>query len=170
MQSVKLICLDVDGTMTDGQIYYDSLGNEMKSFNVKDGMAISQAISMGLEFAIITGRNSKIVSKRAEELGIKYVYQSAKNKKKIIEELMEIENLNVNEVLFIGDDINDLISMNYCGYAACPRDACKEVRDVSDLISTYSGGKGAVREIVETVLKSNKMWDFILKDFEYIKQ
>jgi len=170
MKNIKLICLDVDGTMTDGQIYYDSLGNELKSFNVKDGMVISQAISMGIEFAVITGRTSNIVSNRANELGIKMVYQGIKNKKKLIKSVLNEKQYDVEEVLFIGDDINDLSSMNYCRYSACPADACQEVKSIADMVSSHKGGKGAIREIVEKVLRDKGKWNIIIKNFEFKAQ
>lgn len=170
MNGINLIFLDVDGTMTDGQIYYDSFGNEMKSFNVKDGMAISQATSLGIEFAIVTGRKSEIVSKRAKELGINLVYQGIKNKKDIVKMVMYEKKKDSKEVLFIGDDINDLDSMMYSGYSACPLDACEEVKNVANIVSNYDGGKGAIREIVENVLKQKKQWGTIITDFKYKNQ
>lgn len=165
MKEIKLIAIDVDGTLTDGKIYYDSNGNEMKAFNAKDGMAISQAVKLGINIAIITGRESEIVSKRAEELGVKYVFQGVHNKLEVLFNIMKELNILRKNVMFIGDDINDLECINNVGIGACPKDSVKEVQVSCKYISKYNGGNGAVREIVENVLREQGKWDKIINNY-----
>lgn len=165
MRDIKLIVLDVDGTLTDGKIYIDNLGNEMKSFNVKDGMAIAQAIKNKVDCAIVTGRSSEIVKKRAEELGIKHVYQGIQNKKEQLKFIINDLNIEVENCAYIGDDINDLEVMSLVGFSACPNDAAYEVISNSDFISRYNGGNGAVREIIEHILKSKEIWNKIVENY-----
>lgn len=170
LKEIKIIILDVDGTLTDGKIYYDSIGNEMKSFNVKDGMAISQAIKNNIDFAVITGRESFIVEKRCKELGIRRIYQGVHNKLEIIDEILLELNINYDNIMYIGDDINDLKVIENIKYGACPSDAAIEIREKCFFVSKFSGGNGAVREILEYVLKEKGIWDNILKKYVGGKQ
>lgn len=170
MQEIKLIVLDVDGTLTDGKLYYDSNGNEMKSFNVKDGMAIGQAIKNGIDIAIITGRKSKIVERRAEELGIKHVYQGIQNKAKCLQKILFQLNLENKDTMYIGDDINDLDVINRVRLSACPQNAAEELKERVTFISKYNGGEGAVREVVEKVLKVKGKWNEIVNNYAWIEQ
>lgn len=165
LQNIKLIALDVDGTLTDGKIYYDSNGNEMKAFDVKDGMAISQASKNGIAIAIITGRNSIIVEKRAKELGIKHIYQGINSKVEVIDSIVKQLAITLEEVIYIGDDINDLEVMGKVKYAACPNDAVKEVKEICNIVSIKNGGNGAVREIIEHILKKQRNWINIVEKY-----
>lgn len=170
MKDIKLIVLDVDGTLTDGKIYIDSSGNEIKAFNVKDGMAIAQAIKHGIDCAIITGRNSEIVNKRASELGIKHVYQGIHNKKQQLEFILNDLNISKDNCAYIGDDINDLEVMKEVKFSACPSDAVVEIKECSDFISKYNGGNGAVRDIIEYILKKQELWNYIIIKYKGIAQ
>lgn len=170
MHKIKLIVLDVDGTLTDGKIYYDSNGNEMKAFNVKDGMAIGQAIKTGIHIAIITGRQSTIVNRRAEELGIKHVYQGINDKNKCLKEILSKLDLENKDTMYIGDDINDLDVINKVEFSACPQDAAEEVKERVTFISKYNGGEGAVREVIERVLKKQEKWAEIINNYSWIGQ
>lgn len=170
MNNIKLIVLDVDGTLTDGKVYYDNNGNEFKSFNVKDGMGIGQAIKSGIEFAIITGRSSLSVDRRSRELGIQHIYQGINCKKEVVEILLDKLNLTYENILYIGDDINDLEVMSYVKYAACPANSVEEIKEISFFISKYNGGEGAVREIIEYVLKKQGKWDKIVKNYSWVVQ
>lgn len=165
MKSIKLIVLDVDGTLTDGKIYYDNNGNEIKSFNVKDGMGIIQALKSGINIAIITARKSSIVEKRSSELGIKYVFQGVHNKVKCLEQLLKDLNLDYRDTIYIGDDINDIGVMEKVRISACPRDSAELVKEKAHFISNYNGGDGAVREIIENVLKSQEKWRKIIENY-----
>lgn len=158
IDKIKLIILDVDGTLTDGGIYYDSQGNEMKRFDVKDGLGIKVAIAAGIEFAIITGRTSSIVIKRARELGIKEIRDGVQRKFPAMKTLLEEKGLSMSEVGYIGDDWNDLQCMKRVGFKACPADAPEEVKEVCDFVASQAGGHGAVRDCVEDILKKRKKW------------
>lgn len=170
MKNIKILVLDVDGTLTDGKLYIDNSienSNEWKAFSVKDGFAIVNWIKLGGEVAILTGKSSNIVSKRAKELGIKYVIQSSKNKTQDLENLLNKINLNFSNVAYMGDDINDLGVMTKVECPACPVDAVEEVKNLKNIkfISTKKGGDGAVREFLEYIMKNNGMWDKVLDKY-----
>ncbi|MGL4393345.1 MAG: KdsC family phosphatase [Fusobacteriaceae bacterium] len=157
MLGIKMIILDVDGTLTDGKINMSAQGEVFKSFSVKDGLGISAAIKLGIDFTIITGRSSKIVTNRASELGINHVHQGIKDKLPVLESLCKKLNLKKEELAYIGDDVNDLDAMRFCGLTGAPYDAVDEVKNSVDFVSTKKGGEGAVREFIEFILqKENK--------------
>jgi len=170
MKTIKLIVLDVDGTLTDGKLYIDNNGVETKAFNVKDGMAIAQWIKNGFDVVIITGRKSKVVEVRANELGITEIHQKIHDKKGKLLSILKNKNIDLAEIAYVGDDINDLEVMKMVGYPACPKDAVKEIREVSKFISEYNGGEGAVREILEEIMKEKNIWDKIVKKYEGVNQ
>lgn len=149
---IKLIILDVDGCLTDGKIIYASDGNEIKNFNVKDGLAISSWIKMGFQAAIITGRESNIVAKRAKELGISHLFQGVKDKESVLKELLERLNLKQYEVGAIGDDLNDYKMLRSVGRSFTPKDGAKEIRELVDTVLTSKGGDGAVREMIDILV------------------
>lgn len=157
VSQIKLVILDVDGTLTDGKIYYDNNGNESKAFNVKDGLAISTFIKNNINVAIITGRDSMIVARRASELGIRDLYQGVDNKLEIVKLIIDKHKLLLDEVIYIGDDLNDLEVMRYLPCTGCPADASNEIRRICSIVATRSGGDGAVREILEEILKINNL-------------
>ena len=161
---IKLILLDVDGTLTDGGIYRDNNGEEFKKFNVKDGYVIINARKIGIDFGIITGRKSELVRIRAEELKIKYLYQGISEKVPILEELMESYNLKKEEIAYMGDDLNDLGIMKKVGLKGAPQDAVSEVKGIADFVSSKKGGEGAVREFVEFILKKEEKWSKFLEN------
>ncbi len=161
---IKLILLDVDGTLTDGGIYRDNNGEEFKKFNVKDGYIIINARKLGIDFGIITGRKSELVRIRAEELKIKYLYQGISEKVPILEELMESHNLKKEEIAYMGDDLNDLGIMKKVGLKGVPQDAVSEVKNIADFVSSKKGGEGAVREFVEFILKKEEKWSKFLEN------
>jgi 3-deoxy-D-manno-octulosonate 8-phosphate phosphatase (KDO 8-P phosphatase) len=151
---IKLIVLDVDGTLTDGKITYDSNGVETKSFDVKDGLAVAAwTKKFGLKAAIITGRISTIVEKRATELGIDHLYQGVHNKDEILENILKEENLTWKNVAAIGDDLNDYGMLSKAHLSFCPNDAVDDVKKIVKQISSKNGGNGAVREMIEYILK-----------------
>ena len=161
---IKLILLDVDGTLTDGGIYRDNNGEEFKKFNVKDGYVIINARKLGIDFGIITGRKSELVRIRAEGLKIKYLYQGISEKVLILEELMESYNLKKEEIAYMGDDLNDLGIMKKVELKGAPQDAVSEVKDIADFVSSKKGGEGAVREFVEFILKKEEKWSKFLEN------
>lgn len=151
---MKLFVMDVDGTLTDGKIYIGSKGEEFKSFNVKDGYAINNMLHKnGIKTAIITGRESEIVNIRAKELNIDYVYQNVKDKLGVLKQIAVLYDIAFEEIAYIGDDLNDFESMKKCGITGCPADAVDEIKNISNYISKYNGGEGAVREFIEWVIK-----------------
>ncbi len=165
-EKIKLIVLDVDGTLTDGTIYIDNEGIETKGFDVKDGFAIANAVKEGIKVAIITGRKSRLVEKRAEELGIQYVFQGIHNKVIKLNELLNELGLSYEETAYIGDDINDLSAIKVAGFTASPKDGVQEVLERVDFVTNALGGKGAVREFLEFILKSQKKWENIISRYE----
>ncbi len=164
--SIKLLLLDVDGTMTNGKITYSSSGEEFKSFCVKDGLAIACWIKLGGVVAIITGRESKIVAKRASELGVKFIFQGVKNKKAKVEEILKEANLTWNEVAAIGDDLNDLPMLKFAKISFSPADASIFVREKVDVLLNSCGGDGAVREMIEYILKKEQRIEEFLSLWE----
>jgi len=150
--SIELIVLDVDGTMTDSRITYSENGDEVKSFNVKDGLAIVSWRKLGKQVAIITGRSSNIVARRAKELHIEHFYQGVHNKKEVLEELLEKLGLSMDNVAAIGDDLNDLQMLNSSGISFAPRDASIYVNKIADVILSVKGGDAAVREMIEYLI------------------
>lgn len=155
LKSLKYWVLDVDGTLTDGGIYYSDTGAEIKKFNVKDGTGILLAQEAGMKIIVITGRESQSTKRRMRELGVDFLFQNVKNKAKFLEKFSIDYNIKVEEMGYIGDDLNDLESMRLVGFSACPADACEEVKKMADYISPVKGGYGAVREIIEYKLKEN---------------
>ena len=160
---IKLIVIDVDGTLTDGKIYYSSEGEEIKAFNIKDGLMIKAWNVLGKKSAIITGRISKMVDRRAKELDITYVIQGVKDKANKLKEICEKENISLSEVAVIGDDMNDLSMMRIVKRSFAPFDANPYIYDfVSDPL-TKKGGDGAVAEMIDTLLKEENLYDEFLK-------
>lgn len=163
MQEVKLIVLDVDGTLTDGGILYTESGDEIKQFNVKDAIGILACEAVGKKCMILTGRQSSIVERRANDLHIEYVYQKIGNKELFLKEFMIQKGYCREDILYIGDDLNDLLAMKICGKVGCPADAAKEVIDIANYVSGYNGGKGAVREILLNVLHEEGKYEQAIK-------
>ena len=166
LSKIKIIILDVDGTMTDGKISYDNNGVESKSFDVKDGMAIAQAIKYGIKVAIITGRTSKIVEYRASELGILDIYQGVSNKIYTLDRLLEKYNYIYENVAYMGDDINDIPAMMRANYVGVTADAVEDIEEFANFRSKKNGGDGAVREFIETILKANGIWNKIIEEYK----
>ena len=148
---IRYLIMDVDGTLTDGKIYMGSSGEVMKSFSIKDGYAIAHLSEKGIEPVILTGRNSKIVANRAEELSIKRVYQGISDKEQFLKEMIEENSLNAEQIAYIGDDDNDLECMKLCGCIGCPADASKNVKQAAHFVSDYTGGNGAVRQFIDWI-------------------
>jgi 3-deoxy-D-manno-octulosonate 8-phosphate phosphatase (KDO 8-P phosphatase) len=150
---IKMLIMDVDGTLTDGKIYIGSQGEIMKAFNVKDGLGISKLYNNGIIPVIITGRNSKIVEWRAKELNITEIHQGVHNKVEKLKQVAEKYKCDLSEIAYIGDDENDLECMSLCGLKGCPADAASSVIKESDFVSQRNGGTGAVREFIEYLLR-----------------
>jgi len=149
---IELIVLDVDGTLTDGKISYSEKGDEIKSFSVKDGLAIASWVKLGKEVAIITGRRSKIVERRANELKIQHLFQGVHNKQEVLEELLKKLNLTMENVASIGDDLNDLKMLKASKLSYVPIDASVYVKEIATEVLTLKGGDAAVREMIEKLI------------------
>lgn len=150
--NIRLLVMDVDGVMTDGKITYTSDGQELKSFNIKDGLGIKRAQASGIETAIITGRKSPMVEQRARELGIAHLVQGREDKLAALSDLVDQMNLSLDQVAYIGDDLPDLTAIESVKLGACPADAATEVKSKANWISTRSGGDGCVRELCDLLV------------------
>ena len=147
---IKMLVMDVDGTLTDGRLYIGTDGEVMKAFDVRDGYAIAHFLpEAGIVPVIMTNRQSKIVEQRAKELKITELYQGISDKLVAIKELAERKGLSPEEIAYIGDDLADLECMKFCGFKACPHDAAQEIKEISDYVCSHDGGRGAVRELIE---------------------
>ena len=159
IKKIKLVVIDVDGTLTDAGIYYDMQGNELKKFSTRDAAGFWALQMVGIKTMVLTGRESAMVTKRMRELKVDYCIQNIKNKKEYLENFLKTESLEKEEVMYIGDDVNDLAPMRLAGVVACPLDACNEVKELSNYVSTVKGGNGVVRDVIESLFRENAMWD-----------
>ncbi len=157
LQRVRLIALDVDGVLTDGGIFISESG-EFKRFDIKDGHGIVVAQRAGITFALISGRASTATTARARELGISEVHQGIRDKKSVLLKLAEKLSIGQEGILYMGDDIQDLGVMAWSGCSAAPCDACPEVLSRAMIVAKCGGGHGAVREVIELVLKAQGSW------------
>ena len=148
---IKMLVMDVDGTLTDGRIYIGAEGEVMKAFDVKDGYGIVQLRKKGVIPVIITGRQSDIVSCRAKELGITELYQGVADKLQKLKVVAEKYTCTPDEIAYIGDDLNDLECIQYCGVTGCPADAVEAVKNAVGYVCKSDGGKGAVRNFCEYI-------------------
>jgi 3-deoxy-D-manno-octulosonate 8-phosphate phosphatase (KDO 8-P phosphatase) len=155
---IKLIAMDVDGVLTDGGISLGSGGFEAKTFNVRDGLGLHLLIKLGYELAWITGRSSEVVERRACELKVQHVRQGVTDKAEALEQLLSRLGMGWENVLYIGDDLNDLVPLQKAAIACTVKNAGLEVKRVADYTAELNGGAGAVREIVEWFLKKELRW------------
>jgi len=153
---IELIVLDVDGTLTDGKITYTNSGDETKSFDVADGLAIATwTKKLGKKAAIITGRTSQIVERRAKELSIEHFHQGVHNKDEVLESILKAENLSWNQVAAIGDDLNDFKMLKKAGISFTPANGSKYIKEIVNVQCNSFGGSGAVKEMIEYIIKEN---------------
>jgi 3-deoxy-D-manno-octulosonate 8-phosphate phosphatase (KDO 8-P phosphatase) len=165
IKRVRLLVLDVDGVLTDGRITYTNDGVEIKAFDVKDGHGVKLLMRSGVDVAIVTARSSKVVGVRAADLGIKTVYQGALDKSVAFEDILKKTGLSPEELAYVGDDLVDLPVLRRVGFAATVSDAVQEVRDAVHYVASRPGGRGAVREIAELVMKVQKSWDSVTERY-----
>ena len=164
-KKIKLIVMDVDGVLTDGGIYIGENGELYKPFNVRDGLGINIALRLGFKFAIITGRKSKQLEIRAKELGINDVFQGKIYKRNAYNNIKEKFGLGDEEIAYVGDDLIDLPIMAQVGFPATVADAPSEVKNYSCVVSDLNGGRGAVREVIEFILKAQGLWQDIVNSY-----
>lgn len=163
---VRLLALDVDGVLTDGSLYYGPGGEEIKVFNVKDGMGVTLARRGGLEVAIITGRSTRALELRARDLKIRHLYMGCSDKVAALREISEELKLQPSEIAFIGDDLNDLPAFRYVGMAVAVADAVSEMKEQAHYVTNAAGGRGAVREVVELILKQQDRWETVISSIQ----
>jgi 3-deoxy-D-manno-octulosonate 8-phosphate phosphatase (KDO 8-P phosphatase) len=156
---IKLLVFDVDGVLTDGGLWYGPDGEVMKRFDVKDGHAMVLARLTGLPVALLTARDSPIVETRASELKLTRVVQGRRDKGPAFLELCRELSVAPEAAAYMGDDLNDLQPLERCGLSACPSDAVPEVKAMATFVSAFPGGRGAVRELIELVLRATGRWD-----------
>lgn len=154
LSKIKLFITDVDGTLTDSAMYYSSRGEELKRFSTRDGMGITLLQKAGIDTAIVTSEQSEIARSRAEKLKIRKIILGCRNKSEAVSNLARELNISLEEIAYIGDDVNDLEVMKIIGVSACPIDAVTEIKKIADYICIASGGNGAVREFSELILNT----------------
>lgn len=164
-KDVKLLILDVDGVLTDGSIILDNEGNELKLFNVRDGHGIKMLVRAGVQVALITGRHSRVVERRARELGITEVYQRCHIKTVAFDHLIEKYGITEKEVAYVGDDVVDIPIFKRVGISIAVNDAADEARDHAAVVTRHPGGKGAVREVCDFLLKAKGLWESVTKEY-----
>ena len=165
MKKIKMVIFDVDGVLTDGQIVLDHEGQEIKKFDVQDGFGIVLLRKVGIKTAIISARQSPAVTVRAEDLKIDRIYQDAYPKLEAYRKLLEEFHLKDEEVCFIGDDLPDLAVLKQAGFSVAVKNAVKEIKGAADYVTKNPGGAGAIREVIEMILKGQGQWNNILKMF-----
>lgn len=152
--NIKLLIMDVDGTLTDGKVYMSEHGELFKAFDIKDGLGIHNILpANGIIPAIITGRCSNILKLRCDEIGIAYLYQGVSDKTGTLDRLLSELGLDYSNCAYIGDDINDLSCMNKSAIVGCPADAVRDVISIADFVSSKNGGCGAVRDFIEWLVE-----------------
>jgi 3-deoxy-D-manno-octulosonate 8-phosphate phosphatase (KDO 8-P phosphatase) len=164
-RKTRLLIMDVDGVLTDGRIIQDSHGHELKVFDVKDGHGIVMAHRAKLRTALISGRESETITRRAEELGIELVFQKIWNKLEVYEKILVDTELTHDEVAYIGDDLIDIPLLRRVGLAVAVADAVDEVKAAAHLITQRPGGQGAVREVIELILRAQDHWDSLIERY-----
>lgn len=155
-KKIKMIIMDVDGVLTDGRIILGSKGEELKNFYVQDGQGIDLALRRELIIALVSGRKSKVVERRAEELKIKEVYQDITEKIKVYRKLLKKYGLKDEEIAYIGDDLGDTPPLKKAGLAISPANGVVEVKKIAHYVTRASGGRGAVREAIDIILKTKQ--------------
>lgn len=164
-QGIRLLALDVDGVLSDGRVIYASDGSELKAFNIKDGLGVKLLQRAGVTVAIITGRRSEVVGRRAGELGITHLLEGREDKLTALRELCQHLGLDLAECAYMGDDLPDLGAIRAAGLGLTVADAVAEVREAADWCSAAVGGAGAVREACEWLLRQRGEWTATLAEF-----
>lgn len=161
----KLVITDIDGVWTDGGMYYDQGENEFKKFNTFDSAGVLLLRNVGIETAIITGENTTIVKRRAEKLGIELLYMGIKDKVKVAEEIAQLKGIEVSEMAYIGDDLNDILLLQMVGLSATPAQSPEYVKEIVDWKLKLNGGQGVFREFALKILKENDLLDESVEKF-----
>ena len=165
LTKIELLALDVDGVLTDGTLVINADGSESKFFNSLDGHGIKMWQRAGLKVALISGRASTPTERRAEQLKIEYVFQNCHYKLPVVEQLLDQIGLLPENMAYIGDDLTDMPVMRYIGFAVAVANAVDEVKECADYVTTRPGGSGAVREVIEYLLKNSGRWHELMKRY-----
>lgn len=164
LAKIRLLALDVDGTLTDGEmVFFD--GGQLKLFNVHDGLGIRLAMNFGITIAVVTGNTSQAVTDRTESLGLEMVYQGVRYKSAVMDEIAERSGLTLEEIAYMGDDLNDLPAFEKAGFRFAPANAVEEIRARADFVTQRIGGRGAVRQAIEAILKARGQWEEAVASF-----
>ncbi|MBW2559886.1 MAG: HAD hydrolase family protein [Deltaproteobacteria bacterium] len=166
LKKIVLLILDVDGVLTDGKIIIDDLGNESKNFHVRDGHGLKLLMRGGVDVMLLTGRTSQVVKYRADELGIRDVYQGVKDKGKVLREILGEKGLSGECIAYMGDDVVDIPAFRMVGFSVAVADAPGYVKDQADYVTEKKGGTGAVREICEMILNAQGTWSVATARYE----
>lgn len=158
-EKIQYLVIDVDGTMTDAGIYYDEHGNELKKFCTKDGAGFFAAHKAGMEILVLTGRECAATTRRMKEMQVDHLVQNCRDKVTYLLQFMAERHISREQMGYLGDDLNDLPAMGLCGFVGCPEDSCVEVKERADYVSSIKGGHGAMRDIIEYLLRSRGEWE-----------
>jgi len=158
LNKISTFIFDVDGVFTDGKIYMLEQNKFVRGFNIKDGFAFRHAVHQGYTIAIISGGDSEMVRMRFRDLGVKDIYLNITDKMEALEDFYFKYNMDPDSIMFMGDDLPDYDLMRKCGVPTCPSDAAEEIKSVASYISSFKGGDGCVRDVIEQVLRSQGKW------------
>jgi len=163
---IKLLLLDVDGVLTDGRIIYDSKGRDAKFFDVHDGMGVYALYKCGIRTVLITAKGSKAIKPRARDMRVAEVFEDISPKTAVLDKILKKYQVKIDEICFVGDDLVDLCLMKRVGFPIAVFNACPEIKQAASYITLREGGRGAVREVAELILKSQNKWDGLVKLYE----
>lgn len=162
-KKIKLLLLDVDGVLTDGRIIYDSRGQDLKFFDVHDGLGVHLLKKSGIKTILITAKGSKTIKPRARDMGVEEIFENISPKSAILAKILKKYNANADEVCFVADDLVDLGLMKIVGFPIAVFNAAQDIKKAAAYITIRHGGRGAVREVAELILKSQGKWDEVIK-------
>ncbi|MBN2437697.1 MAG: HAD-IIIA family hydrolase [Deltaproteobacteria bacterium] len=167
IRRIKILILDVDGVLTDGRIVIDDAGLESKAFDVKDGHGLKILMRYGIDVVLLTGRRSRAIEHRAADLGITEVHQGVWNKAEAFADILKQRNMRPEEAACVGDDVVDIPLLRRAGFSVAVADAVPEVRRIADYVTRQGGGRGAVREVCELILKAQNRWAEVAARYEF---
>jgi 3-deoxy-D-manno-octulosonate 8-phosphate phosphatase (KDO 8-P phosphatase) len=165
-KKVKLLLLDVDGVLTDGRIIYDSSGRDLRLFDVHDGMGVHLLKKAGIPTILITAKGSKAIRPRARDMGVAEVFQDVSPKTKALDEIVKKYQVSVGEICFVGDDLVDLCVMKRVGFPVAVFNACPEIKQAASYITLRPGGRSAVREVAELIIKTQGKWQEVVQSYD----
>ena len=165
LANIELLLLDVDGVLTDGSITYSDSGEQIKSFHSRDGLGMRLLMDAGIKIGIITGRKSKALEYRCENLGITLLFDGIRDKSNALDKIISQTGITAKKMAFVGDDLMDLPVLKIVGVSFCVSDAPEEIKPHCDITNCHPGGHGAVREICESILKAKGLWNAILDKY-----